>query len=410
MKNIQFFLKKFERNKMKKLFYLLFYSFLFFGCSRIGFNRETRDSSQIIDYQFDSIISVECGENRELCSTGNGKNDPFFQASKENEHGYLTEYFEISSRSNLEILLVVDASDSMDDNLKETGKNLGALLSYIKDKNWRIAFITADHGDHNINDQVVSSEQWADYEGELPRFGKLMNLEKDGEILSQFILNHDMEEYEQIFKDTITRKDSSECKLPPYCHGVNEQPLRSLKAAISRYQKNSEHKRFFQPNTDTVVLIITDEDERRPDSRNATTAEQVIQRYNRIFAGQKKRLFGFSISIQDEECYNDERGWISSSGADYGRIISRLAELTGGRNISLCSEDYGKELEDISKITRSLVQSLTLQKIFYIPNTVKVSLSPNQPNISWKLYGRKLVFSGDIKPGTQIKVSYRYEE
>lgn len=409
MENIQFLSKKSEKsNSMKRLFFLLFCSFLFFNCSRIGFNEEIRDSSQIIDYKFDSIISEECGENRELCATGNkeGENNPFFQASKENKPGHLTEYFEISNRNNLEILLVIDASDSMDDNLRETGKNMEALLSYIQDKNWRIAFITADHGDHNTN--KISSEQWKDYNGSLPRFGKLMNLEKNGVILNQFILSHDMEEYEQIFKDTITRENSSDCKHPPYCHGVNEQPLRSLKAAISRYQTNSKHKQFFQPNTDTVVLIITDEDERRPDSHNATTAEQVIQTYNKVFAGQKKRLFGFSISIQDKECYEDEKGWFS--GADYGRIVSRLAELTGGRNISLCSSDYGRELKDISKITRSLVQSLTLQKIFYIPDTVQVSLSPHQPEISWKLYGRKLVFSGDIKPGTQIKVSYRYEE
>ena len=395
---------------MKGLFFLLFCSFLFFSCSRIGFNKETSGSSQIIDYQLDSIISTECGDNLKLCSTAQSvNNDPFFQASKEKK-GYLTEYFEISERDNLEILIVVDASDSMDDNLRKTGENMDALLSYIQDKKWRMAFITADHGDHNINDQMVSSERWEDYKGKLPRFGKLMNLEKNREILNQFILSNDTAEYERIFKDTITRKNSSECTLPPYCHGTNEQPLRSIKATINRYQTNLEHKQFFQPNTDTVVLIITDEDERRPDNRNATTAEQVIQTYNQVFEGQKKRLFGFSISVQDKQCYDDEKGWFSSSGADYGRIISRLAELTGGRNISLCSKDYGKKLEDISKITRSLVQSLTLQKIFYIPNTVKVSLYPHQADISWKLYGRKLVFLGDIKPGTQVKISYRYEE
>ena len=400
---------------MKYILFFTLFSFLFFGCSRISFKKDREDFSQLIDYQLDSVISEECGENQELCATdgGQGKSDPFFQASRESGPGHLTEYFEISQRNNLEILIVVDASDSMDDNLKETGENMKGLLSHIQDKNWRIAFITADHGDHSmeLDSRKHTSERWESYQGKFPRFGKLMNLENSGEVLNQFILKRDTPEYERIFKDTLTRENASDCSLPPYCHGINEQPLRSLKAAISRYRVNSSRqKKFFKPNTDTVVLIITDEDERRTDSRRATTAEEVIQTYNKVFAGQKKRLFGFSISIQDKKCYDDEKGLFSISGADYGRIVSRLAELTGGRNISLCAEDYGEALAGASKLTRSLVQSITLQKLFYIPNTVRVSLFPNQDHISWKLYGRKLVFSGDIKPGTQVKVSYRYEE
>ena len=281
-----------------------------------------------------------------------------------------------------------------------------AILSYIQDKNWRMAFTTADHGDHNM--EKKTSERWESYSGSLPRFGKLMKLEKGRRVLDQFILNQDTSEYEQIFKDTLTR--NSECNLPPYCQGNNEQPLRALKAAINRYRTDTQNNSFFEPNVDTVVLIITDEDERRNDTQNATKAEEVIDTYEQMFAKQKKRLFGFSVSIQDEECYKNERGgFLLSRGAAYGHIIGRLAELTGGRNVSLCSKNYGAALTDISKVTRSLVQSLVLQKIFYIPETVRVSLFPPQPHVSWKLYGRKVVFSDDIQAGTQVAVSYRYE-
>ena len=390
---------------MKTIVIFFSFVFLFFNCSRMGFYAGDKNPQDlVIDYKYDSI-SPECKEDPAHCKTAD--DTPFLQARYEDKPGYLTEYFKISSRNELEILLIVDASDSMSDNLQETGKNMKSFLSYIQDKNWRMAFTTADHGDHN--DDSNTAERWEDYQEMAPRFGKLMKLEKNGEILNQFILDRHTSEYEQIFKDTLTR-GYSECALPPYCHGHNEQSLRALKAAISRYRTDSQNKQFFQPNTDTVVLIITDEDERRNDSKNATTAEEVIQTYDTIFAGQKKRLFGFSISIQDEECYKAESsGFLFSSGADYGRIIGRLAELTGGRNVSLCSKDYGSSLADISQITRSLVESLVLQKIFYIPETVKITLSPPQPQVSWKLYGRKVVFSNGIKPETQVKISYQYE-
>ena len=385
---------------MKKVIVFLFFCFFLLSCSRIGFHAEKNNPDFVTD--FDST-SVKCDEDEASCIKGEA-NNPFLQGRHEDKPGYITEYFKISTRDNLELLFIIDASDSMDDNLDKIGGHMESVLSYISDKDWRMAFTTADHGDHKKD--VVTPDRWEDYQGDLPRFGKLMNLEKEGEVLNQFVLDKNISDYKTIFKDTLTRQ-SSECQLPPYCHGNNEQPLRALKAAISRYRTNSENKDFFQHDTDTVALIITDEDERRNDFKNATTAEEVIQTYDQIFSKQKKRLFGFSISIQDEECYEEERGFLTV--ASYGNIVGRLAELTGGYNVSLCSQDYGAALADISKMTKSLVQSIVLQEIFYIPETMEVSLFPSQPHVSWELYGRKMVFSDDIQPETQIKISYQYE-
>jgi len=386
---------------MKQVIVFLFFCFFLLNCSRIGFHKGKGARDFVTDYHSDST-PAECDENKTDCTKG--EVTPFLQGRYEDKPGHITEYFKISTRDNLELLLVIDSSQSMDDNLGQIGGHLESFLSYISDKDWRMVFTTADHGDHKKG--ATTSERWEDYQGDLPRFGKLMKLEKAGVILSQFVLNRSASEYEDIFKDTLSRQHS-ECELPPYCHGNNEQPLRALKAAISRYKTDPENRKFFQPDTDTVALIITDEDERGNDSENATTAEEVIQTYEQIFKRQKKRLFGFSISIQDEECYKKETEHFIT--ASYGNIVGRLAELTGGYNVSLCSQDYGAALAGISKMTKSLVQSLVLQEIFYIPETVEVSLFPSQPHVSWKLYGRKLVFSDDIQPETQVKVSYQYE-
>lgn len=386
---------------MKKIIILFFICLFFIYCSRIGFYAKDADQRFLSDQALQSLMECETKECEER-----KKESPFFQGSKSNKPGYLTEYFKISKRDKLEILLVVDVSGSMDDNLQEVGRNLQSLLSYIKDKAWKIAFTTADHGDHDPDD-LTSAARWEDYNGSSPGFGKLMKLEKGGRILDTFVLDKNTEGYENIFRDTLTR-DNSNCDLPPYCQGLNEQPLRSLKAAISRYETDSENNSFFESNADTVALLITDEDERRKDHKNATTAESVIQTFNKVFEGEKKRLFGFSISIQDEDCFKTEIGLMNV--AAYGRIIGRLAELTGGKNISLCEEDYGLALQDISKITKALEHSIVLQKIFYIPNTVRISLYPPQPHVSWEFYGRKVVFSGELEPDTQIIVDYQYEQ
>ncbi len=319
------------------------------------------------------------------------------------------EHFTIGDKKDLEILLVVDTSSSMDKNLKKMGQNLSALLSHIRDKKWRMAFTSADHGDHFTQQ---TSPRWRQYRGEFPKYGKFMFLEKEGEVLKKKILYHHRPDVARIFEDTLTRKSPRECSLPPYCQSYNEQPLRSLKAALQRAATDRVHKEFFKDQTDTVVIIITDEDERRADPENATRAEEVIGTYKQVFKGRGKRLFGFTISVQDQKCYDREsKGpwFFKTQGVAFGRIIARLPDLTGGKNISLCAK-YGPALTSLSKVSRKLVHSLTLQKLLYIPDTVQVRLNPPQPRVSYSLKGRSIVFSDDILVGTEVRVRYRYEQ
>ncbi|MDE0119965.1 MAG: hypothetical protein OXM55_08175 [Bdellovibrionales bacterium] len=391
---------------MKKILPFLCIVFFVNGCSRIGFYSEQDSKGLVIDHKLDGPL--ECDNDKVDCITKGEEGNPFLRARYEDTPGYLVEYFEISGREELEFVVVLDASQSMDDNLKKVGENLQPVLSYISDKKWRMVFMTADHGDHTGN----TSDIWESYHGDQARFGKFMRLEKRGSILDQLILTDTTPEYEQIFKDTLTRRSPSECDLPPGCHGPHEQPLRSLKAAFSRYETDPSHKSFFQADTDTILLIMTDEDERRQDPQSATTAEEVIHTFKNMFKGKRKRLFAFSLSIQDESCYEEERrGIFSKKTAAYGHIIGRLAELTGGQNVSLCSKDYGAALARISQITRSLIESdLVLQKLFLLPETVRVSLDPIQEQVSWNLFGRKIRLSGPVQPGTKVKVSYQYEK
>ena len=380
-----------------------------YGCNRIDFSNQDNKSpdNYITDYHLHSCT----GEDS--CQEDSFSEDQIKKVGE--REGYLTEHFKVTHRDQLEIILVVDVSGSMDEDLRAIGSNMTSLLAHIDEKKWRMAFITADHGDHDRNNPS-EAERWQDYKGSLPRFGQFMPLEKRGRIGDQKILDKQTPNYIKVFRDTLVRESSDECDLPPFCQGRNEQPLRALKAAIERAESDRVHQEFFKPNTDTVVIIITDEDERKHEHLYATKAAEVLQAYTAQFKRQKKRLFGFSISIQDKECFEQERGsglffdWFDKSAVAYGKIIARLADITGGSNISLCEKNYSASLQDISERTKRLVHSVILREMFYIPDTVEVELTPHQPNISWKLYGRSLVFSGDLLPETKITVHYQYEK
>ena len=103
---------------MKIIVACLFFCFFFSNCSRIGFH--TGDHAPhdfVIDYKFNSTLE-ECNGNEEGC-VSNVEDTPFLKGVRENQPGHLTEYFEISIRNELEILFILDVSDSMNDNLKK---------------------------------------------------------------------------------------------------------------------------------------------------------------------------------------------------------------------------------------------------------------------------------------------------
>ena len=352
----------------------------------------------------------------DLCTTKDGRDCNYFSLSsnlkdwqfEKLKPGRIVEHFIISKQKGVEFLFVVDNSSSMDKNLKKIGQNLSALLSYIKDLNWSIAFINADHEDHTPG----KNQKWEDCMGDTPKCGMLMPLEYNGKILNSYILTNNNPHARTIFEHTISREYNGQCNLPPFCGGRNEQPLRSTLSAIQRsLDPNGINSSFFKFNLDTIVVIISDEDERKGESSKATTAEDVIAEYYSSFEANQKRLFGFSISVQDEDCYNRERNshQYLNDPVSYGDAIGMLAALTGGENKSLCSYDYSSLLASISRKTMNLVNSITLMKQDLHPESLKVKIHSNDNDIMWKLEGRRVIFNKPLKPETKISVTYDYD-
>ncbi len=368
---------------MKNFLSLIICSFYFLSCSQIHFQ----------DLSFEEEVA--------LPSVVEKKEKPPELPYYEKKEDFILKG---SQKPLVDILLLVDSSKSMYHHLDKLGKSLSHLLSVIQDYDWQIAFTSVDHGDH-VSMESRLQQQWKDHLGSPFKFGALMPLDNGQKVLKEKILNKQTVNYENTFYHTLSHSPELNCERPPYCSGGLEQPLRSLKSALER--QRLDNNSFFRPKADLVTLIITNDEERFEDSKRATKAQEVVDTFNDVFQGLKKKFINFSILVKDETCrIKEEERQRRNKTARLGKIIGELSTLTNGDNIDICSEDYGTQLEKISKhIKINLENSLVLDEL-PIVESVHVDFGQSQ-EIPWSIDGKKVIFKGKIKSNTSISIHYK---
>ena len=316
--------------------------------------------------------------------------------------GWEKEDFILREKQSLvDILIVADTSESMFHRLKQLGHSLVDLLSVISHYNWQIGITSADHGDHEDPSQLQQS--WRDHILEPHgRFGGLMNLENGRRILQDKILTPRIPDYEGVFLHSLSHDSHRECHRPPYCHPRLEQPLRSLKSAMQR--ASLDNRSFFRPKADFISLIATNEEERAEDRKRATKARQVVQTFNEVFGHLNKQFIAFNIIVMDEECLAVEKSHTEVAHIAYS--IVELAEITGGYNISICSQNYGKALRQLSKQIKNTLENSIVLKKEPIPDTVQVKFVEGA-ELGWKQYGRNIIFENRGSHPVHVSVSYQ---
>ena len=361
---------------------------------------------KIILYVFLLVWITGCKQNLQFY--GNANEDNLY--SEEDDEGFscdedefcsITEKFSLTDKETaLDILFILDVSESMKKDLEKLGHSMQSLLSQIQDFDWQMAFTTADHGDHLKYGDKVKQQNGADYRGKEPHFGRLMDLEFRGKKLNQQILKKSDDFYDIIFHDTLSMNEKSQaCSFAPYCQGDHEQPLRALKSAIER----DENELFFREKANFIAIVVTNEDERVEDPENATTAKEVKQTFQSKFSG-KKNFYGFGIIVQDEQCYKQVKR--KSPVVEYGERVGELARVTQGRNISICTQDYGKALQGVSGlIRRRVLDRIYLAEALPDPHSVEIEMNPKQ-DVQWQVKGQEIIFNSSLKKGTKIKVTY----
>ena len=351
---------------------------------------------------------------------------------------FKTERYKVneSTYTPLDILFILDVSRSMEDNLEKISKAASSLMSYIEHLNWQIVFTTTDHGDsqyyctegqiqtrvfqngrtqkfcpkeHRIFPQPADS--WKNYKESEPKFGNFMPLQKGQQILNQKILNPQVQNYQAVFRDTISRNSyekSSPCQWPPYCQNDHEQPLRVLKSIIERTSAYPSQS-FIRKPAVLMAFIMTDEEERAEDPQNATTAAEVLQVFNSNFPNKKIIVHG--ISITNSSCLEEQ----DTVEVNYSKQLNQLVKFTQGESISICQDSYKSAFSGISKQTQKYINKIPLEFTPVVtentPIQVKVFDSSGKPiKTKWKTKGNFIFFDKTLPPDARVEVSYYYNK
>ena len=236
-----------------------------------------------------------------------------------------------------DVVMIVDSSPSMLHFLRKVPKTFSGFIPALQPLDWKMMFTNGDHG-------------W------FSRKGKAMSLEDDGRLLwKDRYLSKSMPDYVSIFMDTLRVHDHYEYfdqrgdqpvasnQLPPYSQFRNEEPLKALKASFT---KNLD---FHRPDADVVVgIIFSDSDEgEHTKAEKRVKVEEVKQAFESQFGHNGKKLLVYSIIMiptEDAECVEKYRrkGLLGGYGGEglFGVELARMAEETGGKNFSLCDENY----------------------------------------------------------------------
>ena len=302
----------------------------------------------------------------------------------------------------VDFLILPDASASMYHHLSEVGRSLSDLFFFITDYNWQLSITSVDHGDHEEPQGL--QQNWRDYiQAPHGKFGNLMSFENERGDINTKILNAFVPDYKSVFFHTLSHVHSIDCNRPPHCSPRLEQPLRSLKAAMERANLNNNIS--FRPQADLIVLYIGNEEERFEDRKRATSPKEVLQTFDEIFGHLDKNFIVFNILVTDESCLEREKE--HSDRVSIGYSLMELADQTGGENISICSQNYGKELRKISKhIKNTLQNSITLKKK-PLPESLVLEFSGKK--LDWELYDRTIVFEREEFSSKSIEVQVSYE-
>ena len=347
------------------------------------------------------FLQISCSENARFQNLS--QQTQLFQSRSADFENFEQEKFQLKNKKNkLDILVVADTSGSMYHHLNRLGQSLSSLLSVISNYDWQIGITLADHGDHQ-NPRALQ-QNWRDYmlKQTSGRFGSLIQLEDGSRLLSRKILNAQTPHYEKVFLHSLSHIPKIECDRPPYCSNYLEQPLRSLQSAIKRSVLDNQE--FFRPQADFVSIIITNEEERKEDPSRATSAEEVLDSFLKYFSHSNKKFIAYNIIVQDEACLKSEQA--KGGTAHIAVSIAKLATLTGGSNVSLCSQSYDSQLRKISQDIKQQLENTVSLKKEPLPETVEVHFLEG-PQLKWQLSGKNIIFENKSAVFSSIVVTYK---
>ena len=239
--------------------------------------------------KFKMIFETQLGSQSFKQDLIESRFESFTQGAQQKSH---TESFTVDSQAVVDILLVIDNSISMRDQIDDVSRLLPALLSYIKKTDWSIAVTTTDKRDSSILGYVDSRDP-----NSAENFRKLVG---------QLITN-----------------------------GANTE--RGIYKALSALRA----PQWLRESSDIAVLFVSDEDNCSDGRGCEAEPEQFIETLDSIRSRQEYSVYSLIRLPSDER---GSCGRLSKVGYQY----ESLSRKTAGLSASICESDYSSVFKSIS--------------------------------------------------------------
>lgn len=294
-----------------------------------------------------------------------------------------------------DVLFVLDSTPPMQSTLSDMHNRMGDLLSQWQ-IDWQVGFTNASL---NPADNFTA--------------GELTQISPNNSGDSNFTtMTADTGSYWELFTANMNFQYTlpgmgNYCGKPPYCSRGPVEPLRGIKTLIENRSRAANAK-FFREGAVFVPVIISSSDENA--GSGTTSVNDVVDAYEQHLGSKMAGMHAISIIVKpnDAACLakytSFMTGTVLGGYSTYGHRLNQLAQETGGKTISLCEQDLGKALKDLSGVLGPSVGKVTLAQT-PVEGSVKVVSVPAF-DIGFTVSGKEVKFDRPVPAKSVISVSY----
>ena len=356
---------------------------LFFSCGQVRFSGNNNST--------DSGAGPNGGGND---GGGGGTNPPIDQSQTRDVvyNGAVQ-----PKTSKVDILLIIDDSNSMLEDNKKLASRLAGFVSVLQEAriDWQMCVTLTRQLNINNNLYWGASVNWVNY---TPSVGT-----------PTWVLKAGPNNLAQIFNSTIENIGAGWA-------GTDDE--RGIKAAYW-HVSNSPHNSCYRGDAAFSTILISDEDERSVGG-DASAAfypnelktleeddlpENFVAHVKQVFGDSKRFTFN-SIVVKDKDktCMASQDS--AGSKSHYGRKYQSLSSKTGGGVGSICDSDFSTSLKYFNQIIENSLGSLPLE-CEPVNGNVSVTITPPMGNVQTTVQGMNLVFNPSITSGHTLNVKYK---
>lgn len=288
--------------------------------------------------------------------------------------------------NKVDILFIVDNSQSMKAELINLSSKFNALASSLGNKDWQACLITTDY-----ENEKGAPRQW---------------------INGSYVLSPQTAGFQQVFEDSFNSI------VPEQAYANFEQGIRSARASLE-LGMTSDAQGCWRADAGKALVFISDEDELgdgwilgdksalQPTADN--WPQSLVEMHKTTFNGLPLSAHAIVIAPGDEACLLQQRNELGTYEESMGYPAHRYAEvssLTQGEVISICSADYSHPL---SKIAKSIIYSLDSIKLDCEIAAKVASLEiVSQTSVvrSYQVEDNRVKFSPALAGGEKVTIKY----